>query len=467
MPKRLTTILLALAFFCASAQAGRLAQAQPQAPAQAQLKKKKKLLKPGPKAKEEIVKTAEPKTKEDILKTVDRPVPKEGLLAKVLAAITIDTPNGPIIPFPVVDSSKDLGPSFGIMPVIAIRDKKTKDIKSVIVPSVNYNENLRTTLTYRHYIFPDEKRYFILRASRSERVERELMAYYYTPQLFSTDLRFSAEAKHWVTGKPSFYGFGINSKRGDRANYAIKMTGEEVILDFPLIGSVFLNVDHSYYVKEIVPGPVDDGQQAAKRFPGAYAQAAAPHDFHTNRFSLVYDDTDHPSLPKVGTYASASVLYSNKKLGSDFEYRTYAFQLKNYFNYKEEGRFVTAVHYLLQFQKGDTLPFYAMPQLGESTGLRMAGDGRFTDRGKFVFTIEERITLSKTPFYKFISETEIAPFLDVGTVFSKVSSFRARDLKYGPGISARLVIRPQLVATVDFAYGSEDTNAIIRIGYPF
>jgi len=127
----------------------------------------------------------------------------------------------------------------------------------------------------------------------------------------------------------------------------------------------------------------------------------------------------------------------------------------------------TALAPIERHQRGDTLPFYAMPQLGESTGMRMTGDGRFTDRGKFVFTIEERITLSKTPFHKFISETEIAPFLDVGTVFTKTSGFRLRDLKYGPGISARLVIRPQLVATVDFAYGSEGTNAIIKIGYPF
>jgi outer membrane protein assembly factor BamA len=202
-------------------------------------------------------------------------------------------------------------------------------------------------------------------------------------------------------------------------------------------------------------------------FPAVYGSASDSRNFHTNRFSLVYDDTDHPSLPKIGMYASAAALYSNKQLGSDYNYRVYSFQVKNYYNYKEEGRFVTAVNYLLQFQEGDDLPFYAQQQLGESTGLRMAGDGRFTDRGKFVFNIEERMTLSKTPFYKFISETEIAPFLDVGTVFPTVSAFKAHNLKYGPGISARLVIRPQLVTTVDFAYGSEGGNAIIRVGYPF
>ncbi|MDP2864737.1 MAG: BamA/TamA family outer membrane protein [Elusimicrobiota bacterium] len=452
MTKRLSILFLAF-FFCAVSAAS------------AQPLKKRRLVKPGPKAKEELVKP-EPKTREDILKTVDRPVPKEGLLARLLSAITIDTPNGPIIPFPVVDSSKDLGPSFGMMPVIAIKDKKTGELKSVIVPSASYNENLRTTLTYRHYIFPDEKRYFILRASRSERVERELMSYYYTPNVFYSGCRLSLETKHWVTGKPSFYGFGINSQRGDKANYALHMTGGEIILDVPLKKEVFINVNSSYFVKRIGDGPVSNGQ-LKEIFPAAYAAAADSDRFLTNRISLVYDNTDHPSLPKIGTYASASVLYSNKRLGSDFEYRTYAFQMKNYFNYRGKGRFVTAVHYLLQFQRGDTLPFYATPQLGESTGLRMAGDGRFTGRGKFVFNIEERITLSKTPFLKFISETEIAPFLDVGTVFDRVSDFRARDLKYGPGISARLVIRPQLVATVDFAYGSEGTNAIIKIGYPF
>ncbi len=484
MLKHLTTIFSTLILFGATAAAQTPAPAQTQTPTQtqaqaqttppkAQARKKKKILKPSPKprpkAKEEIIKTQEPATKEDILKAVEQSTTplKEGLLSRTLNAITINTANGPIIPFPVVDSSKDLGPSYGFMPVIAIRDKKTNDIKSVIVPSVNYNENLGTTLTYRHYIFPDDKRYFILRASRSEHVERELMTYYYTPSVFDSGFRLSVEAKHWITGKPSFYGIGINTKPGDRANYALKMTGEEVILDIPLIKKVFINVDHSFYAKEIVPGPVDDEGQVKGKFPAYYPDASALHDFLTNRFSLVYDDTDHPSLPKIGTYASASVLYSAKRLGSDYNYRTYSFQLKNYFNYKEEGHFVTAVHYLLQFQKGDALPFYAMPQLGESTGLRMAGDGRFTDRGKFVFNIEERITLSKTPFYKFISETEIAPFLDVGTVFPKVSAFRARNLKYGPGISARLVIRPQLVATVDLAYGSEGTNAIIRIGYPF
>lgn len=420
----------------------------------------------GMKAKQELVKQ-EPTTKEEIVRTAERSAPpEEGLLGRLLNDITINTSRGPIIPFPIADSNRDLGFSFGIMPVIALKKKASGDIKSVMVPSLTYNAHLLTTLTYRYYMFPDSLRYLIFRASLSQRVERELMFYYYTPRLMHTGIRFSVEAQHWVTGKPSFYGYGIDSKASSRGNYSLETTGEEVTLDLPLYGNLYFDFDNSFSVKRAGEGPVND-DEIASLFPADYAAASEARTFHTNQFALVYDDTDHPSLPRIGTYASASALYSNKKLGSDYEFRTYALQVKHYYNYKDENHYVTAVHYLLQFQRGDTLPFYAMPQLGESTGLRMVGDGRFTDRGKFVFNIEERITLSRTPLYKFISETEIAPFLDVGTVFPKLSAFRARDLKYGPGISARLVIRPQLVVTVDFAYGYEGSNTIIHVGYPF
>lgn len=432
-----------------------------------QAPKKKRTPVNGAKPKEEVIKPA-PETQEELLKPLETPATayQENLLSRILTAISIKTAAGPVILFPVADSNKDLGASYGIMPIIPLRDKETKAIKSVIVPSANYNRYLGGTLTYRHYIFLDEKRYFILRASLSKEVEKEFMSYYYTPGLFGTAIRLSAEAKKWTTGKPSFYGYGDRSEKKDRANYALDMAGEEFIIDFPLIKHLFFNLDHSYYIKKAGKGPVAT-LSVSREFPAEYAEASDRGRFLTNQFSLVYDDTDHPFLPKIGTYASASINYSAKKLGSDFNYRTYSFQLKHYYNYKEEGRFVTAVHYLLQFQRGDDLPFYARPQLGESTGLRMAGDGRFVDRGKLVFNIEERITLTRSPFMRFISETEIAPFLDVGTVFAKPSDFSARKLKYGPGVAVRIVIRPQVVGTGEFAFGSEGTNAIIKVGYPF
>ena len=204
---------------------------------------KKKSLK-NVKVKEEVKQA--PKTKAEILKPIEIAetaviAPRENTLARALGAITINTARGPIIPFPVVDSNKDMGASFGIMPIMAVRSKDNKNIKAVLAPSATYNEYLKTTLTYRHYIFPDEKRLFLLRASYSQKVEKEFIIYYYTPQAWGSDIRVSAEAKNWVTGKPSFYGPGIESSQKDKANYALNMTGEEFTVDLPLIKNLFFN----------------------------------------------------------------------------------------------------------------------------------------------------------------------------------------------------------------------------------
>ena len=239
-----------------------------------------------------------------------------------------------------------------------------------------------------------------------------------------------------------------------------------MIVDFPVYRPFFINITHSFFVDKIEQGPVFT-KDFKNIYPEIYRYASKSRNFHLNRIALVYDDTDHIYLPTIGTYAAASVTYSNKKLGSDFEYRTYSLQLKSYYNHKKESRFITALHCLLQFQRGEEVPFYAMVKLGESTGLRSVGDGRYTSRGKFMLTVEERIRLSRSPLFNFINEIEIAPFLDLGEAFERPSDFSASSLVFAPGISARLVIRPQFVATVDAAFGKEGANTLVKVGYPF
>ncbi|MBI4655526.1 MAG: BamA/TamA family outer membrane protein [Elusimicrobia bacterium] len=409
-----------------------------------------------------------PKTKEKLTEPLSEPATnyQEGVMGKIFGCITIPLSKGPLVLLPVLDSSRDLGPNFGIMPLWAIKDKQKNTVTSVMAPSVNYNKYLKTTITHRHYVFPDNKSIFVFRGAYSQEVEREFIFYYYTPQLFRKNLRISAETKRWVTGKPSFYGFGIDSIEDDKTNYALHMTGEEFTVDLPLFGNFFFDFTHSYYAKKISRGPLEENQ--TNKFAQEFAAASAGKDFVTHRLALLYDDTDHPFLPTTGTNASFSIGFSNRFFGSDYDYRTYSAELKHYYNYGNRGKFVTAARCLVQWQEGGDLPFYGRIQLGESTGLRMAGDGRFTDRGKFVFNIEERIRVSRASFLKFlVSEFELAPFLDVGTVFPKLSEFKASDLKFGPGVAFRIVLRPQVVGTADIAFGSEGANAIIKIGYPF
>ncbi|HNT98667.1 MAG TPA: BamA/TamA family outer membrane protein [Elusimicrobiales bacterium] len=426
---------------------------------------------PGPRSVRQhpLDKPTPPPSRTEIVRPLKEPATgyAPDLFNRVLDALVIDLEKGPILPLPIAEAGKDLGLNIGVMPVWAVWNAQRTGVDYVMAPSVSYNENLGATFGYKQYFFPDEKSIIMFRGSVSRRVENEAYFYFYRPGVLGTDARFSLDVVHRVTGKPSFYGYGNGSFEADKANYAILKEGEEFTASLPVMKHLFVELNHSLYRQQAQEGPVLGVPQVSALYPADYAAAEKARLFHANRLSILYDDTDHPFLPKIGTLASFSVLYSAKALGSDYNYRTYNAELKHYYNYKGEGRFVTALRYQLQFQRGDELPFYAQVQLGETTGLRMAGDGRFTDRGKIVVNLEERITLSRVPYLKFLREVEVAPFIDAGAVFSDPSGFSTGDLRYGPGLSLRLLLRPQVVATADLAFGSEGTNTILRVGYPF
>lgn len=410
-----------------------------------------------------------PPTRTEIVKPLQAPATgyAPNLFNRVMDALVIDLEKGPILPLPIAEASKDLGLNVGVMPVWAVWNAQRTGVDYVMAPSVSYNENLGATFGYKQFFFPDEKSIIMFRGSVSRRVENEAYFYFYRPGVLNSDARFSLDIVHRVTGKPSFYGYGNDSLKAGKANYAILKEGYEFTASLPVKKHLFLELNHSLYRQQAQAGPVMGVPQVSGLYPADYAAAEKARLFHANRLSILYDDTDHPFLPKIGTMASFSILYSAKAFGSDYNYRTYNAELKHYYNYRGKNRFVTALRYQLQFQRGEELPFYAQVQLGETTGLRMAGDGRFTDRGKIVVNLEERITLSRVPYLKFLREVEIAPFMDAGAVFSDFSDFSTGDLRYGPGLSLRLLLRPQVVAAADLAFGSEGTNMIVRVGYPF
>ncbi len=93
--------------------------------------------------------------------------------------------------------------------------------------------------------------------------------------------------------------------------------------------------------------------------------------------------------------------------------------------------------------------------------------GRFVDRGKLTFNIEERFTIASLPVLQFLTDFEVTPFADFGTVFYEPGQINMDDMKLGYGLAIRAVLRPQLVCTAEFAFAKEGTNVIINVDYPF
>jgi len=390
-----------------------------------------------------------------------------GLLNRIADKIVFNIKGNPLLFLPIADSSKDLGLNFGIMPVIAIRNiKKNGEVSSVIAPSISYNKYMGYTYAYRHYLFPTDKSLFLIRASLSDEAQREVFVHYYDPEIFKTKTRLNIELRNWHNPKSSFYGYGIVSSKDDKANYTFYLKGGELSLTLPVLENIYFDWTPSYYENMIKDGIVGKDKFSLK-YPDEYSLYSNEKKFFVNRFSFLFDNTDHPFIPKIGSYIIFSMGFSKKSFGSDYDYSIYTLELKDYYNHKLLDKSITAMRFMLQWQTGENIPFYQMPTAGESTGLRMAGDGRFVDRAKMLFNIEQRFTIVKAPVMKFLTELEVTPFLDIATVASEVSKLSFNSLKYGPGLALRIVLRPQIVGTADFAFGSEGFNTIVKINYPF
>lgn len=387
---------------------------------------------------------------------------KSNVITKALDSLSFEAYGASFILIPIFQNNKDLGSSYGIMPISAIKaEGEENPIKFVIAPSYYRNKKLGDTFSYRHYYFPTSKSIVMGRISSSSRAQREAVFWYYMP---IESGKIDIYAYDYKDPKYSFYGYGPDSSKSDKANYIFFDRGIDTTFSFPFSKKMIASYSVSLYKKRVENGLFSD-LSIKDAWPKDYEMAHLKSDFLTNKIGVSLDTTDHPFLPKLGNFISFSFLFSVKPY-SDYSYSLYSIESKKYYNYAR-GKHVTAVRYLLEWQTGDKLPFYENRMMGESSGMRMAGDGRFNDRAKFLATIEQRITLSRCRFMKFISELEFTPFLDIGTVAPSVDELKINKLKYGPGASLRIILRPHIVATSDIAFGSEGYNFLVKVGYPF
>jgi hemolysin activation/secretion protein len=136
---------------------------------------------------------------------------------------------------------------------------------------------------------------------------------------------------------------------------------------------------------------------------------------------------------------------------------------------------ILAVHTALRYMpQAQNAPFWALSTLGGSDSLiggtqplRGYGAGRFYDRNAFSATLELRQRIGSIAIATTRLELQVAPFVDVGRVFSQSSTLPVSDLHKIAGVGFRGVAPPFVVGYVDVGYGSEGAAVFSGIGYPF
>lgn len=106
-----------------------------------------------------------------------------------------------------------------------------------------------------------------------------------------------------------------------------------------------------------------------------------------------------------------------------------------------------------------TIPFFELPSIGDSRGLRGLRSDRYRDDKSLLFTIEYRY-----PMWDFV---DVVLFLDEGQVFKNFNDVHIKDFHTGYGFGLHFLGTENLSFRMEFAFSKESSRTILSISPNF
>ena len=379
--------------------------------------------------------------------------------------------SAPFIPIPSIGVDPNSGTTLGILPTWVQTDEQ-HDIRRIIAPDLLYNPYFGAEAHGRVFAYPSADQQWSLVAGVSERVEREFDAEYQDGRLRDTRWSFNASLIFDRDGTPRFYGIGNESPATNETNY----TNEQQLAQL----QVGLNLTHAWQLQYTLREEVADVQ------PGTLARIASidtrfghtlgvgTNDEVLNRLAIIYDTRNDLTVPTAGekwvVYGGVASRRGilNESMDSEAGIDGRAF-------WAIAPQTILAAHTALRYlPSAHAVPFWALSSLGGDSSviggeqpLRGFGEGRFYDRDSFSTSVELRRTVASFKAVSTHVDLEVTPFVDLGRVFDRPSTFPLEQLHHVYGVGFRGVARPFVVGYVDIGYGSEGVAAFTGLNYPF
>jgi hypothetical protein len=378
----------------------------------------------------------------------------------------------PFIPVPLIGTDPNSGTTLGILPVW-IKTDDNHEIRRIIAPDILHNPYFGYGVDGRLYAYSSVDKQWSVDAGIKQRVERTLDAEYQVGRL--RDQRWSVNYSliYDRSGVPRFYGIGNNSLKSNETNYT---NGQELAQV-----QVGLNLNHAWQILytgrlrqvDVTAGTLAGIPSIGTRFGHLVGEGIT--NMVLNRLSLIYDTRDDLTVPNNGMeligYCGAA---TRSGILNDSMYSEAGFDGRNF--WPVAPKTVLAAHVTVRYlpTTADRVPFWALSSLGggeSQTGgdqpLRGYGAGRFYDRNSFSAGAELRRTVLSFDAVSTRVDIELAPFVDLGRVFSKTSTLPFEQLHHVVGVGFRGIARPFVVGKVDVGYGSEGVAIFTGLNYPF
>jgi outer membrane protein assembly factor BamA len=222
----------------------------------------------------------------------------------------------------------------------------------------------------------------------------------------------------------------------------------------------------------VLPGSLSTIATIGSRF--SRVLGVGTNDEQRNRLSLIYDTRNDVTVPSNGMeWVAYGGVASRNGVLNDSMYSEAGIDGRDFLPIGAD--MVLATHMALRYlPTSHGVPFWALSsigggetEIGGQQPLRGFGAGRFYDRDSFSTTVELRRKVLSFDASTTYVDVEVAPFVDLGRVFSRASTDPLADLHKVYGVGFRGIARPFVVGFVDFGYGSEGLAVFTGLNYPF
>ncbi len=377
----------------------------------------------------------------------------------------------PFIPVPLIGTDPNSGTTLGLLPVW-LKTDDNHEIRRIIAPDILHNPYFGYGVDGRIYAYSSEDEQWSIDAGIKQRVERTFDAEYQLGRLRDQRWSLSYSLIYDRSGTERFYGIGNDTPKADESNYTKGQEQAQV--------QVGLNFNHVWQLLytarmrsvDVTAGTLTGIPTLESRFGRIFGDGTT--NVLLNRFSIIYDTRDDLTIPSRGmewvAYAGGA---ARSGILNDSLYSEAGVDGRNF--WPVATKTVLAAHVALRYlPSANEVPFWALSSLGggeSQTGggqpLRGYGQGRFYDRNSFAASAELRRTVFSFDAVSTRVDVEMAPFVDLGRVFSRTSTLPFEQLHHVVGVGFRGIARPFVVGKVDVGYGNEGIAIFTGLNYPF
>jgi outer membrane protein assembly factor BamA len=368
-----------------------------------------------------------------------------------------------IIPLPAISTSRNEGVEVGNLTAFLFTNDEGV-VRYIMAPSITYNKTIGLNLVYRLIGFEEGGKSFQIVAGHSIDVDYEFSARYQDPKFLNGRYAYSLNVDFFRVSTYRFFGFTNQSSEANETNY----TDGEFKGAFSF-GRNFNDFYRLSFTERLRRVRIDQGKVEALPFTGTIfpdAPGLSGALILGERLSLTYDSRDDVSTTSSGSYGAVYAELAHDFENNDSPIEKYGLDLRHWIPMAGK-KYVTAMRGRVDLTTGQNRPFYERSTLGGDDTLRNFGAQRFIDDHSILFNIEERIDLLKTTIFGIVAEWELAPFLDVGKVFSDLGKNFWENYQANPGVGFRALVRPNVVGRFDFGFGPEGATTFVGLGFPF